>query len=198
MPVYGVDMTETADRIARVVRTMLTTEGAAAVSMRRVATAVGITPMAIYRHYPNREALLATVADSAFAELAQRWQTRPRTGDAVGDMHEALDALLDLALEEPNLYHFLFAERRDGARAYPDDFRTGGSPTLNILAEVIGDGMRDKVLREDDVWDVAFTVAAQMQGLILLYQGGRTDPSAARFRALCHSSLERLIHGLEA
>ena len=40
--------------------------------MRRVAKAVGITPMAIYRHYPDRAALLNALADEGFEELAAR------------------------------------------------------------------------------------------------------------------------------
>jgi hypothetical protein len=53
-------------------------------------------------------------------------------------------------------------------------------------------------LRDEDVWDVAFTIAAHIHGLILLYQGGRTGGPVARFRAHCHASLERILHGLKA
>ena len=42
----------TADRIANVALAILEKEGPEAVSMRRVAEAVGITAMAIYHHFP--------------------------------------------------------------------------------------------------------------------------------------------------
>ncbi|MBG0565182.1 TetR/AcrR family transcriptional regulator [Actinoplanes aureus] len=42
-------------------------DGQAAMSMRRIAAELGCDPMAIYRHFPNREALLDAVADLALA-----------------------------------------------------------------------------------------------------------------------------------
>jgi AcrR family transcriptional regulator len=192
-------MTDTAVRIAHAARALLSAEGAAAVSMRRIAAAVGVTPMALYRHYPNRDALLAAVADRSFAELLERWRARPPSGGgAVAELHASFDALLDLAVDDPHLYRFLFTEQRAQARTYPDDFRGGQSPTLTAVAGIISAGIDEGLLRDDDVWDVAFTVAAHMQGLILLQQGGRTDPSVERFRAVCHASLGRILDGLRA
>jgi AcrR family transcriptional regulator len=192
-------VTATADRIAETARALLCAEGAAAVSMRRIAAAIGVTPMALYRHYPNRDALLAAVADRAFVELLEGWKARPPTGgDAIAELHAAFDALLDVAVAEPHLYRFLFTETRAQARTYPDDFRGGSSPTLSVVAGIVGTGIDAGLLRADDVWEVAFTVAAHMQGLILLFQGGRTDPSVDRFRAMCHASLGRILDGLAA
>ncbi|WP_214407997.1 TetR/AcrR family transcriptional regulator [Pseudonocardia lacus] len=192
-------MRGTAQRIADTARALLAAEGAAAVSMRRIAATIGVTPMALYRHYPNRDALLAAVADQAFTDLARRWKERPATGgDAVAQLHAAFDALLDVAIDEPHLYRFLFTDTRARARTYPDDFRDGASPTLAVVADIVRTGIDARLLREDDVWDVAFTIAAHMQGLILLFQGGRTDPSADRFRAMCHGSLGRILDGLTA
>ena len=64
--VYTVYMTTapTVQRIATAARRLLDKEGADAVTMRRVASAVGITPMAVYRHYPNRAGLLNALADA--------------------------------------------------------------------------------------------------------------------------------------
>ncbi|GAA1868296.1 TetR/AcrR family transcriptional regulator [Myceligenerans crystallogenes] len=42
-------------------------EGPAAMSMRRIAADLGCDPMALYRHFANREALLDAVADAALA-----------------------------------------------------------------------------------------------------------------------------------
>ncbi len=57
--IHCISMSETtAQRIAQAALDLLESEGPEAVSMRRVAEAVGITPMAIYHHFPNRGALL--------------------------------------------------------------------------------------------------------------------------------------------
>jgi AcrR family transcriptional regulator len=43
-------------------------DGAAAMSMRRIAADIGCDPMALYRHFANREALLDAVADAALVD----------------------------------------------------------------------------------------------------------------------------------
>ncbi|WP_327587943.1 TetR/AcrR family transcriptional regulator [Nonomuraea sp. NBC_00507] len=53
----------TAERIAGAAQAILVSEGAAAVTMRRVADMVGVSPMAAYKHYPSRQALFEAVAD---------------------------------------------------------------------------------------------------------------------------------------
>ena len=48
----------TQERISETALRLFETDGEAGVSMRRVATAVGITPMAIYHHFADRRSLL--------------------------------------------------------------------------------------------------------------------------------------------
>ena len=59
----------TLERIHELTRAIIQTQGASAVSMRRIAKEVGITPMAIYNYYPSREELLNSVVDGEFQEL---------------------------------------------------------------------------------------------------------------------------------
>ena len=199
MKVYGVDNASTARRIAAVAREILTAEGAPAVSMRRVAQAIGVTPMTIYRHYANREALLDQVAEDCFAAMAQTWATAAGdAGDVEARLHAALDDYLDFALEQPRLYQFLFGEHRDNARMYPADFRARRSPTLNVVAELLGEGMRSGLFRDDDVWEIAILFAAVTHGFVGLYHGGRIGLPEADFRALCHASAGRMLDGIKA
>ena len=70
----------TAVRIAGAALRILETEGAAAVSMRRVAQEAGVTAMAIYHHYDNREALLHAVTDADFSRRAEQCGRRAGRG----------------------------------------------------------------------------------------------------------------------
>ena len=86
--VYTVYMNanSTAARISVAGRRLLDKEGAEAVSMRRVARAVGITAMAIYRHYLNHQISggrtagleVPWVAASAFSRLEEHELEEPR------------------------------------------------------------------------------------------------------------------------
>lgn len=58
-------------------------DGAKAMTMRRIATELGCDPMALYRHFPDRQALLDAVADLAMAHVpdpdpAANWDQRLR------------------------------------------------------------------------------------------------------------------------
>ncbi|MGY0235123.1 TetR/AcrR family transcriptional regulator [Longispora urticae] len=188
----------TAERIASAARGILHAEGADAVTMRRVADAVGITPMAIYRHFPDRQALLRAVADAAFADAARDWGSTPLTGDLRADLRVLVDEHLDFALGHPRLYAFMFTDRREEARQFSAGIREGGSPTLNLLVAFLRAQIAAGGLRDDDVWEVALTLAAHLHGLVLLHQGDRTGLSDEDFRGLAHRSVERLVRGLAA
>ena len=77
--VYSVymDAESTSEKIAAAARKLLDKEGEEAVTMRRVAAMVGITPMAVYRHYPDRKGLLNALADKGFDELSGRLKAGP-------------------------------------------------------------------------------------------------------------------------
>lgn len=187
----------TSDRILRAARALFERDGAQAVSMRRVAAAVGLTPMAIYRHFPNREALLKRISDDSFDEIARHWLARNQGGDVLARVVALQRIYLDYALAHPHLFDHAFSTRRADARRYPEDFRAGRSPTLTIAAEAVAEAMRAGVLREDDAWDVAMTLWAHTHGLVALYRAGRFSYDEARFRQFYEASLQRLLEGLK-
>ena len=188
--------TSTAKRIVAAAGRLLRQEGADGVTMRRVATAVGITPMAVYRHFADRDDLLNALADKGFEELAARVAAMIQAEDAEERLMQNLDAFLDFALEKPRLFELMFLVRRKGARQFPGDFQEGRSPTARFSAEALEAGMRQGVFRRDDVWEIAFETGAMLQGLVMLYQGGRVGTSAEEFRALCHRAFRRYLHGI--
>jgi AcrR family transcriptional regulator len=186
----------TAQKIANAARHLLRTEGVEAVTMRQVAKCVGLTPMAVYRHYADRTNLLNTLADEGFDDLASRLAAVRSSGTVEEQLGKVLDVSLQHALENPHLFELMFLKPREGARRYPRDFKAGRSPTATITAELIQEGMNTGLFCQDDAWEITFEMGALLQGLIMLYLGGRTQISAARFRALCHRSFSRYLRGI--
>jgi len=201
----------TSKRIAVAARRLLDKEGAEAVTMRRVAAAVGITAMAVYRHYPDRKGLLNALADEGFEELAERLAAVRSSGSissgsissgspSLGNIEERLARVLDVnltfAFENPRLFELMFLTPREGARQYPKDFAAGKSPTANLMAQLVEEGMASGYFRADDVWAIVFETGALLQGLMMLYLGGRVGMSSTRFRAFCHESMRRYMHGI--
>ncbi len=164
--------------------------------MRRIAKAVGITPMAVYRHYKDRASLLNALADEGFTELTAELGARHFAGNIEKRLTEMADVYLDHALENPRLFELMFLHPREGARKFPQDFKAGLSPTANLMVKVIEEGMKSGYFRADDPWEIAFEMGALSHGLIMLYLGGRMGVSPEQFRVAYRRSFRRYIHGI--
>ncbi len=188
----------TADRVARAALKILCAEGPEAVSMRRVALAVGITPMAIYHHFPNRRALLNSITDREFGKLLGHLQAHPLRGTIEARLAAGIAGYVDYAFAQPRVFDYVFSQPRPGARQFPKDFRARRSPTLNPVADSVAAAMQEGALKKDDVWEVAFAIWAHVHGYVMLYRGGRIALSEKEFRKLLQRSLRRFLHGLKA
>ncbi|MFK2892965.1 TetR/AcrR family transcriptional regulator [Dyella flagellata] len=187
----------TSEKILKAAHAVFEREGADAVTMRRVADAVGITPMAIYRHFPNRDALLKKLSDDSFQSAAHEWESRSRNSDVLKRLIALQEPYLDYALSHPHLFDHAFSVRRDDARRYPEDFRARHSPTFNVVIDAVIEGMAQGVLKQDDPYDVAMTMWAHQHGLIALYRAGRFSYDEAQFRAFYKQSMRRLLDGIQ-
>jgi AcrR family transcriptional regulator len=188
----------TEERIAETALKLLETGGEEGVSMRRVATAVGITPMAIYHHFADRRALLNFVVDREFTKYSESLQATPRRGTYESKILTCMDAYIDYAFAHPRIFDYVFAEPRPGARRFPEDFRARRSPTLNPVADLLQKAMEAGYLKQDDVWELAMELWAHTHGYVSLYRGGRFDLPEKEFRALVRRSIRRMLHGLKA
>ena len=187
----------TADRILSAARALFEREGPAAVSMRRVADAVGVTPMAIYRHFPNREALLKRISDDSFSEIAHHWQALRSGSDLIARLMAIQRIYLDYALAHPHLFDHAFSAPREDARRFPEDFHARRSPTLNVVHDTVVEAQEAGLLRAGDPWDIAMTLWAQSHGLVALYRAGRFSYDERAFRDFYDASLGRLLDGLK-
>lgn len=189
-------ITPTDKKILAAARRVLEHDGVEALSMRPVAKAVGITVMAIYRHYPNRQALLDAVATEGFNDLVEWLGKRRFTGDAETRLMKVLDVFVQFALEYPKLFELMFLAKHTAARRFPADFKAGRSPTVNLAVQVVKEGMERGEFRQDDPWEVVFEFGAIAQGFVMLYFGGRIDATPFEFRKLCLRAFRRHLHGI--
>lgn len=183
----------TASRILAAAHALFDAQGAEAVTMRRVAAEVGLSAMAIYRHFPNREALLERLSNDSFEEAARTWKAHARQREPRRRLLAMLESYLDYALAHPHLFDHAFGLPREDARRFPEDFRARRSPTLNLIADAIVEGMAQGTLRKLDEWELAMDLWAHAHGLIALYRAGRFSYDQNRFRTFYRASTGRLI-----
>src|SRR5882762_4761232 len=116
----------TQTRIFAAARQLFDQGGVEAVSMRRIAEKVGITPMAIYKHYPDKDALLNALMLDGFAVWEARVE-KIRGPEPLVWLQAVSEAFLDFALSEPRRYEAAFLLKASAARRYPGDFAAGRS-----------------------------------------------------------------------
>ncbi|MET7399397.1 TetR family transcriptional regulator [Dactylosporangium sp. NPDC005572] len=90
-------------------------EGLDAVTVRRLATDLGVTPMALYWHFKNKDELLAGIADHvlrgvrADRSVADPWETQLRA---------MVQALVDAMRAHPCLSDLLFVIDKNGVESF--------------------------------------------------------------------------------
>src|SRR5436309_821555 len=96
-------MSETRARILDAARSVFIEMGAEAVTMRRVAERVGVTPTALYRHFEHKDALLNTVIDAGFETFASYLYRSLQGQTPTERLERSGAAYLSFALEQPEI-----------------------------------------------------------------------------------------------
>ncbi|MGO4617547.1 TetR/AcrR family transcriptional regulator [Nocardia sp. 2YAB30] len=133
------------EQITREARRLLEEEGLEALTMRRVADAVGIRAPSLYKHVPDKTALEALVVADGFAELAEALEKA--ASGAAASRGAALAAICAAyrrwAPRHPHLYRLMNYRplRRD---LLPDGLED--RPARPLLEAVGGDASRARAL----------------------------------------------------
>jgi AcrR family transcriptional regulator len=179
-------------RILRASRKLFDEKGLEELSLRGVAKKVGITPMAIYRHFDSKEALVDALVLDGLAQWSARVDALP-PAKGLAKIEQIGEAFLDFALEEPRRFEAAFLIHSSKARRYPDDFVAGRSPAGTVQLEAIEQAMADGLLEAESAIEIMMTNAALGQGLVTLYRAGRIAGGEAEFRKLYRRATRRVM-----
>ncbi len=149
--------------------------GPEAVVLREVTRMVGVVPNAAYRHFPNRDALLAAVRDAAIRQLAQRMahgmrRVRARRGTPTGARRRLAavgTAYFEFARSEPGLFDTAFTTVEHPLQNAPGE-EPGPLDLLKAaLDELVEAGILDPARRPT----VEYPIWATVHGLAVLFRG---------------------------
>lgn len=173
--------------------------GEARLSLRDVASRVGVTPMALYRHYKDRQALL----DAIVAQATQEWRVRVARIRPCAPNDWLLkigEAFLTYAFEKPRLFEAAFLTASTNALRYPDDFAAGGSPAVTLQMKLIEQAAQ-RIGAKPLIAPIEMMIilAGLAQGLISLYRAGRIAGDEKSFGLLYRRALKNCVRsfGLE-
>jgi AcrR family transcriptional regulator len=97
------------DQIRNTARDLFAREGYESVSMRRIGAEVGCSPMAIYRHYENKEELLLSICEETFQHMIRLLdETRRGPGTRLQILRRCVRTVLDFHISHPNHYKVTF------------------------------------------------------------------------------------------
>jgi AcrR family transcriptional regulator len=100
----------TRTKILAATRSLLASGGPERVTMRGVAERVGVSATAIYRHFSDRDALLAEIVGEDARGISAYLFPALEHGDAAGRLTATVDGYLRFAAREPALYAALMGD----------------------------------------------------------------------------------------
>ena len=157
------------------------TQGTEALTLRAVARLAGVSQAAPYRHFANKEALLAAVAEEGFRSLMTAMR---QSVQACGDIPLArLRAVgigyVTFATSHPSHFRVMFGHGMADRSAFPT-LRQVASDTLAMVVAAIADCQRTGLVRsEEPAADLALTAWSSVHGLSALLVEGVLDRPVA-------------------
>ncbi|MFN5085207.1 MAG: TetR/AcrR family transcriptional regulator [Novosphingobium sp.] len=135
-------------------------------SLRALAREVGVSPTAVYRHFPDKQALLGALAAEGIEQLGQYQQAAATGAEGNSDAFGATGrAYVRWALVNPALFRLVFGQGRDvGSSIFGD----------NLAARLL----QDKALRavrgdEAEARQLMIQAWAVVHGLAMLMLDGQ-------------------------
>jgi AcrR family transcriptional regulator len=183
----------TDQRILAAAWKLFAADGIDAVSLRQVAAKVRVTPMAIYRHYADKSALIDALVVDALAQWSDRLAAIDEE-DPLAWLTAAGDEFLEFALDEPRRFEAAFLLPATGARRFPDDFAAGRSPAgRQFLPRLEALREQGRLAGDATPLEVVITFWALAQGLVTLHRAARLAGGVSEFRALYQRSMRRCL-----
>jgi AcrR family transcriptional regulator len=160
-------------------RELLEEEGLDAVVMSRVAERVGVRGPSLYKHVPNRAALIRAVGDAVAADLGRviGGALDPGSADAADDIRALALAYRAFVRRNPKGYGLLFAHLAPELQADPVVLADLGRPIVAAMGRLTGDASALDAGRTFVAWAHGF-VSMELAGGFRL--GGDVD---AAYRA---------------
>jgi AcrR family transcriptional regulator len=159
---------------------ILRSHGLDALTLRATARAAGVSQTAPYRHFEDRTALLAGVAEDGYLRLRVRLQqavSAPRPPGST--QRQVLQNLaleyLRFALEHPAEYRLMFGSElgMTPADSLPPGLAEAQDAVYSFLRGGIARTQELELVRPGDPGQMAFTCWALLHGVVMLHLDGR-------------------------
>jgi AcrR family transcriptional regulator len=139
---------------------LLDKHGPDALTLREVAASVGVTHAAAYRHFEDKNALLAAIAEEGFRDLAKTVEqavTRAPAADPLERMRAFADAYIGFAWDRRAQYGVMFGPRLNEDGRFPS-LEEAIAAVVAIGAKEIHAGQERGVIRPGRTRDIGMSI----------------------------------------
>ncbi len=172
--------------------------GGKAPTARQVARRMGLSPMALYRHFDSMEHLQALVWNEAFVNLQKQIiEAIARSGGGLENLRQTLRAYVEFGAANPGCYHFMFSP---GPR--PEEFgaENEGTATHQFMTGQIKALIDAGYLPEDadPAWCALFGWLSIHGMTTLIVSGSIARLTGLSMEALIESVTNSIMRGIQA
>lgn len=150
-------------------------DGAEQVSLRELSARLGVSRMAAYRHFADKDDLLASVAARGFDLLCDRYEAAlAGPGDGRARLRAVVRACFDMGAKRPGLFRLMFASELLKRDPPPAVLAAPAARAYDLLRKAVGgaypeaDGRRVKA--------ATMVLQSICQGYLTLRAAGRFKP----------------------
>jgi AcrR family transcriptional regulator len=153
--------------------------GVEALTLRAAARRAGVSPAAPYRHYEDKNALLAAVAKEGFDALAERMMVATEANKAfpVQAVSAQGEAYIRFAMEQPAHFRVMFGPEVADRTPYPE-LRAAGDRAFDAVVRAIVAAQATGLVRAGPPEALALLSWSSAHGLASLALTGQLDVAA--------------------
>src|SRR5437868_943845 len=157
---------------------LLSEKGVDGLSLRAAAQLAGVSHAAPYRHFRDKDALVAAIATQGFRLLSARMREEVAATRSP-DLRQRLRALgvgyVSFALEHPGYFRVVFGGLVKSAAATPE-LKEAGAEAYGLLRNTVAEGVDAGVLKARDPDELALAAWSLVHGLSMLGVDGALEP----------------------
>ncbi|MBO6917836.1 MAG: TetR family transcriptional regulator [Rhizobiaceae bacterium] len=170
--IAGSDGEVTRSEIRKVSLSLFAQFGYAAVSMRQIASQVGVQASAIYQYYPNKQQILVSLLQNHMDGLLSACHEEITAKDPVDRLEQFARFHIRYNINRPDEVFLSYMELRS---LEPEGFATIAdlrSKYEAVLKSILHDGIKSGVMKIDDPHVSAMAILAMLTGVNTWYRSG--------------------------
>ena len=170
-------------------------EGLTKVTLRELARRLGVSRTAPYRHFTDKNTLLAAVAEEKFQglnlALLKAFEVAP---EPIGRLEHMALAYVRFAVAHYDLYLLMFSEDLKQGEKYPG-LAEAADETFALLAQAVATCQETDCFKAGDPTRLAYAAWSTLHGMVALLMEGKLLDIGDResfYRFICQTAIDGL------